>query len=162
MSDSIQELKKRLEAIRDMGFVKTHRAGGTGIGKTLEDLLGIGCRPVLNNKKGFIKVRDFKDFGKFLKFTGMLIEETDWDRVGIHPDEENGTFDIHRLQELKDFCAKNPKYHILTETTDGDDFSDEHTMPPVTIANEIRFTNRLNFYLGKGSKNPADLFHELK
>ena len=59
MPDSIKELKKRLEAIRDMGFVKTRRAGGTGIGKTLEDLLGIGCQPVLNNKKRFIKVRDF-------------------------------------------------------------------------------------------------------
>ena len=159
MSDSIQELKKRLEAIRDMGFVKTHRAGSTGIGKTLEDLLGIGCRPVLNNKKGFIKVRYFTDFGKFLKFTGMLIEGTDWDTMGIHPDNENGTFDIHRLQELKDFCANNPKYHILTETTDGDDFSDENTMPPVTITNEIRFVNRLNFYLGNGSKNPAELCH---
>ncbi len=156
MSDSIQELKKRLEVIRDMGFVKTRRARGTGIGKTLEDLLGMG-----HEKKG-VKVRYFTDFDNFLKYTGMMIEETDWDTVGIHPDNENGTFDIHRLQELKDFCAKNPKYHILTETTDGDDFSDENTVPPVTITNEIRFVNRLNFYLGTGSKKPADLFLVLK
>ena len=88
-----------------------------------------------------MKVRYFEDFATFVRFTGMLIEGTDWDRVGIHPDYENGTFDIHRLQELKDFCAKNPKYHILTETTDGDDFSDEDTMPPVTITNEIRFVH---------------------
>jgi hypothetical protein len=109
-----------------------------------------------------MRVRYFTDFDNFLKFTGMLIEETDWDKVGIHPDDENGTFDIHRLNELMDFCKKHPKYHILTETTDGDDFSDENTVPPVTITNEIRFVNRLNFYLGKGSKNPADLFLELK
>ena len=32
--DGIKELKKR-------GFIKTHRSGNTGIGKTLEDLLGI-------------------------------------------------------------------------------------------------------------------------
>lgn len=89
----------------------------------------------------------------------MLIEETDWGKVGIYPDNENGTFDIHRLQELKDFCVKNPKYHILTDTSDGDDFSDENTMPPVTITNEIRFINRLEFYLGNGSKKPADLCH---
>ena len=157
MPDSIQELKKRLEAIRDMGFVKTHRAGGTGIGKTLEDLLGMG-----HEKERVKRVRYFEDFDTFVRFTGMLIEETDWDRVGIYPDNENGTFDIHRLQELKDFCAKNPKYHILTETTDGDDFSDENTVPPVTITNEIRFINRLNFYLGTGSKKPADLFLVLK
>ena len=30
-----------LKALKEKGFVKTHRAGDTGIGKTLEDLLGI-------------------------------------------------------------------------------------------------------------------------
>ena len=36
-----QELIKKLVKIKKMGFIKTHRAGDTGIGKTLEDLLGI-------------------------------------------------------------------------------------------------------------------------
>ncbi len=35
------ELIKRLEEIKKMGYVKTHRPGPTGIGKTLEDLLEI-------------------------------------------------------------------------------------------------------------------------
>lgn len=35
------ELVKKLKTIREMSYVKTHRAGNTGIGKTLEDLLGI-------------------------------------------------------------------------------------------------------------------------
>jgi len=35
------KLIQRLRAIKKMGYVKTHRAGNTGIGKTLEDLLGI-------------------------------------------------------------------------------------------------------------------------
>jgi hypothetical protein len=35
------ELVKRLRDIKQMGYVKTHRGGSTGIGKTLEDLLGI-------------------------------------------------------------------------------------------------------------------------
>jgi len=35
------EVKKRLEYIRVKGYVKTHRRGPTGIGKTLEDLAGI-------------------------------------------------------------------------------------------------------------------------
>jgi len=35
------ELIKKLKAIKEMGYIKTHRAGNTGIGKTLEDLLGI-------------------------------------------------------------------------------------------------------------------------
>ena len=37
LSDFVQEFSK----ICDMGWITTHRAGPTGIGKTLEDLLGI-------------------------------------------------------------------------------------------------------------------------
>ncbi|PIS35220.1 MAG: glycosyl hydrolase [Parcubacteria group bacterium CG08_land_8_20_14_0_20_38_56] len=36
-----QDIAKKLKAIKKMGYVRTHRAGNTGIGKTLEDLLGI-------------------------------------------------------------------------------------------------------------------------
>jgi len=35
------EFMRRLEEIKEMGYVKTHRLGPTGIGKTLEDILGI-------------------------------------------------------------------------------------------------------------------------
>lgn len=34
-------LLKKLKAIKKIGYIKTHRAGNTGVGKTLEDLLGI-------------------------------------------------------------------------------------------------------------------------
>ncbi|WP_205100724.1 MvaI/BcnI family restriction endonuclease [Candidatus Nitrosotenuis uzonensis] len=36
-----ESLVNELKKIKDIGFVKTHRSGNTGIGKTLEDLLGI-------------------------------------------------------------------------------------------------------------------------
>jgi hypothetical protein len=35
------ELIEKLKEIKKMGYIKTHRMGTTGIGKTLEDLLGI-------------------------------------------------------------------------------------------------------------------------
>ncbi len=38
---TIKELKNRLKGIKKLKFVPTHRSGDTGIGKTLEDLLGI-------------------------------------------------------------------------------------------------------------------------
>ncbi len=38
---TLGELKKKLKNIKKIGFVKTHRVGNTGIGKTLEDLLDI-------------------------------------------------------------------------------------------------------------------------
>jgi hypothetical protein len=41
MPITIHNLKVKLEEIKAMGFIKTHRAHNTGIGKTLEDILGI-------------------------------------------------------------------------------------------------------------------------
>ena len=41
MTFTLRRLKEQLEKIKAMGFVKTHRAHDTGIGKTLEDLLDI-------------------------------------------------------------------------------------------------------------------------
>ncbi len=38
---NLNQLKSKLAKIKKMGFVQTHRTGNTGIGKTLEDLLGI-------------------------------------------------------------------------------------------------------------------------
>lgn len=38
---SYQELVEKLEELKRRGYVRTHRRGDTGIGKTLEDLLGI-------------------------------------------------------------------------------------------------------------------------
>jgi len=38
---TLEHIRKQLLIIKNMGFVKTHRAHDTGVGKTLEDLLGI-------------------------------------------------------------------------------------------------------------------------
>lgn len=38
---TLSKLKKQLEEIKEKGFIKTHRFHDNGIGKTLEDLLGI-------------------------------------------------------------------------------------------------------------------------
>lgn len=38
---SIEEVKQKLIEIKKLGYVATHRAHDTGVGKTLEDLLGI-------------------------------------------------------------------------------------------------------------------------
>ena len=38
---NLQELTEKILEIKNKGFIKTHRLNDTGIGKTLEDLLGI-------------------------------------------------------------------------------------------------------------------------
>jgi hypothetical protein len=50
---NLSQLKTRLVQIKKKGFVRTHRVGNTGIGKTLEDLLGI--------KENNIPLHDIKD-----------------------------------------------------------------------------------------------------
>jgi hypothetical protein len=57
MSFTIQELKKKLEEIQAMGFIKTHRAHNTGIGKTLEDLLGIAENNIRLPDVGDIEIK---------------------------------------------------------------------------------------------------------
>lgn len=54
MNYTLEEFIERFTEIRNMGWITTHRAGRTGIGKTLEDLLGI----VENNIQG----PDFGDY----------------------------------------------------------------------------------------------------
>lgn len=39
--NDFSDLVQRLKEIENMGFIRTHRQGNTGIGKTLEDILGI-------------------------------------------------------------------------------------------------------------------------
>lgn len=51
---TIEEFIAKFIKIKNMGWIKTHRAGRTGVGKTLEDLLGI----VENNIQG-------PDFGNY-------------------------------------------------------------------------------------------------
>lgn len=54
MINTLDDFIREFTKIKDMGWVKTHRSGPTGVGKTLEDLLGI---PENN--------RDEPDFGDY-------------------------------------------------------------------------------------------------
>ena len=61
MEDKVlQGFKKDFLAIKEKGFVESHRKHNTGIGKTFEDLIGI----VENNNA----LADYKYFGLFLIF----------------------------------------------------------------------------------------------
>lgn len=51
---TLQELISKLKTIKNKGFIKTHRAHDTGIGKTLEDLLEI--------KENNLKIPDIGEF----------------------------------------------------------------------------------------------------
>jgi len=65
---NLKTLKKKLQNIKKQGVVKSHRVGDTGIGKTLEDLLGI--------KENNIPLHDISDVAELKAYrkdaTSML------------------------------------------------------------------------------------------
>ena len=55
--DGIEEIIGKLSQIRNKGYIKTHRAHDIGIGKTLEDLLGISENNLLIPDVGDIELK---------------------------------------------------------------------------------------------------------
>ncbi|MCA1901939.1 MAG: MvaI/BcnI family restriction endonuclease [Candidatus Hydrogenedens sp.] len=52
-----EKLIQKLREIKKMGWIKTHRAGNTGVGKTLEDLLGIAENNVPGPNAAMIELK---------------------------------------------------------------------------------------------------------
>jgi len=51
------QIVKKLKDIKEAGYIKTHRTGNTGIGKTLEDLLGITENNIPGPNAGMIELK---------------------------------------------------------------------------------------------------------
>lgn len=54
---SDDKFQKEMEKIRDKGFIATHRSGNTGVGKTLEDELGIEENSIQSSDIGNIELK---------------------------------------------------------------------------------------------------------
>ena len=54
MIETLADFTREYQRIVAMGWIRTHRAGPTGVGKTLEDLLGIAENNI-----------DAPDFGEY-------------------------------------------------------------------------------------------------
>jgi len=104
----------------------------------------------------------FDDWEKFKKFTGLIDNYDRLVALGIEPDDDRGSYQPCELQKLKEFVAKNPRYHIITQTSDSDDVETElenegRSVIVDTMSNEIRFVNRMSYFIGTGSEEPAEL-----
>lgn len=104
-----EELVARLVEIKDMGYVQSHRSGDTGIGKTLEDLLGIPENnvPGPDGKKVELKSAR-KSTGSMLTF---LTKQPLPPKIAIssllekfgYPSPKNGRKILHSTIRTKDF-----------------------------------------------------------
>ena len=96
---------------------------------------------------------EISDFDEFVKKTGMITSDESLEKLGIKPEGEEGALsaDSTNLPMLQEFVKKNPKYHIITtvETDSGDG---------VIYENRIRTVNRIQFFLGDGSKDSGIYF----
>jgi len=62
---TFEELKVKLKEIKNHGYIKTHRVGQTGVGKTLEDLLGIEENNIPGpNAMGLIEIKSARKNSK--------------------------------------------------------------------------------------------------
>ena len=93
-----------------------------------------------------------EDFDEFVRLTGLLDEEQ-IDALKLKPligleqmwyDEDGGIdANSNTLNALVKFINTNPDYHIISRT-EGDHNSD-------CYSNQIRYVNRMKYYIGKGS-----------
>lgn len=103
------ELLQRLKEIKGMGFVKTHRSGNTGIGKTLEDLLGITENNVPGPDARMIELKSARKGSKSMitlitkaplppKANSVLLE-----RFGYKPAKGKGRKELHTTVNAADY-----------------------------------------------------------
>ncbi|OJI06413.1 hypothetical protein BK004_03660 [bacterium CG10_46_32] len=117
----LKTLKDKLKEIKKMGFVKTHRSGNTGIGKTLEDLLEIKENNIPLPDIG--EVAELKSYRKSsLSMMSLFTLEPlpkggDRDRMlldgfGYSKRNNNRSKELHSTLSSKKFNAQNLKVKV--------------------------------------------------
>ena len=127
---------KKLKEIKKMGYVKTHRAGNTGIGKTLEDLLGIKENNIPGPNARMIELKSArKNVSSMLtlftksplppKANSVLLE-----RFGYKSKRGNNKKELHTTVSAKEFNTLKDKsgFKIVIE---------KDKINLVTAANEV-------------------------
>ncbi len=127
---------KKLKEIKKMGYIKTHRAGNTGIGKTLEDLLGIEENNIPGPNARMIELKSARKNASSMltlftksplppKANSVLLEKFGYEsRRGNHRKELHTTVSAREFNTLKG----RPGFKIIIE---------EERLNLVTANNEI-------------------------
>lgn len=112
---SDDKFKEAMEAIRDKGFIKTHRSGDTGIGKTLEDELGVEENSVQAADLGAVELKANRknSNSKITLFTKSP------DKRGVNNKILRAKYG-YKTEESKEL---NPAINILHTTVNGKGFN---------------------------------------
>ncbi len=127
---------KKLKEIKKRGYIKTHRAGNTGIGKTLEDILGIEENNIPGPNARMIELKSARKNASSMltlftksplppKANSILLEKFGYEsRRGNHRKELHTTVSAREFNTLKG----RPGFKIVIE---------EERLNLVTANNEI-------------------------
>lgn len=121
---NLNELKQKLEQIKKQGFVKTHRSGDTGIGKTLEDLLNIQENNIpLHDITGIAELKAYRKEAKSM-LTLFTIEPLpkggDRDRLlldnfGYSKRDNKRSKELHSTLSCKRYNNQNLKVSVCKD-----------------------------------------------
>lgn len=104
------------------------------------------------NKHYQVKAAVLRDEDTFDTKVGMIFDDAKLDKMKAPKGHDSGRWeaDDKTLKQLQAFVKANPKLHIVTHTSEGDD------MPKggITYSNSVRVVNRLAYYLADGDANP--------
>lgn len=112
---SDDKFKEAMETIRDKGFIESHRSGDTGIGKTLEDELGVEENSVQAADLGVVELKANRKNSKS-KIT-LFTKSTD--KRGVNNKILRAKYG-YQTAESKEL---NPDINILHTTVNGKDFN---------------------------------------
>ena len=109
------KFKAAMEAIRDKGFIESHRSGDTGIGKTLEDELGVEENSVQAADLGTVELKANRknSNSKITLFTKS-------------PDKRGANNKILRVKygyKTEESKELNPNINVLHTTVNGKNFN---------------------------------------
>lgn len=107
---SLNDFIREYERICNMGWIKTHRGGPTGVGKTLEDLLGI----IENNA-------DAPDFGEY-ELKSCRFESNSMLTIFTKTPQPHGAINTLRLKFGYSSNAYNNDEKVLHATLSADRF----------------------------------------
>lgn len=86
----------------------------------------------------------FDGFAEFVRAVGLIEDRLERLKVlgfSTNDFDDNGGFDTSSLPKLAALCEKHPEYHIVTQCNKG-------------YYNQVRFVNRLRYFLADGNTAP--------
>lgn len=138
---SLDELRSKLVGIRNQGYIKTHRAHDTGIGKTLEDVLGIKENNLIIPDYGEIELKSQRiDTGSMLTLATKAPKPRGTNRILYNTYkylDDDGEFCIHSTVYGSRLNPQGFRLLLTSEKLILDNINKVEAYWPITIFDEV-------------------------